>query len=189
MGRRIIRKKTSKPVPPVIPGKPPKVIMMKNTKAITMKDAKELVIKTLDTRGCCTDTELKSLPEFPCSGGGDGIIDTELMFDELVSYYDIVAVDFCKEDEPNDIRTVYFPLGTVVYEPGLRVRGRVLPGLVMKGLKTLKERGIVNDDMLEDVPRQKLVEFYDAIHEQVVKNKSLNAETAHQILKKVMGTK
>jgi len=138
------------------------------------------VVRTLDTRGCCTDRELASLPEFRDQ-------DVELLLEELVGNYEIIAVEFQHEANPEVVRTVYFPLGTCVYEPGLRVK-KGLPNTVLEGLHNLKERGIVNDDMLQNVPRHKLVEFHDAVKEHIVGGKKLTAGEAARILKKVMGT-
>jgi hypothetical protein len=151
--------------------------------AVTRQDAKELFIKTLEVRGCCTDKELLSLPEFHI---GAHTHDLERILDELVDAYEIIAVEFQSETSL-DIRTVYFPLGICVYEPGLRVKNKVLPNHVAQGLETLKKEGFVNDDMLEGVPRRKLIEFYDAILKYIVDNKEkkLTAKRAHKILKKV----
>jgi hypothetical protein len=152
-------------------------------RAVTRQDAKELIIKTLDVRGCATDQELLLMPELCIGIGLSCSIHT--LLDELVDAYEIISVEFAKDDDPSTVRAVYFPLGTCVYEPGLRVKGKILPTFTAKGIKALKDRNIVNDDMLVGVSNDELIKFYDAIHTHVQQHKYLNADEAKRILNKI----
>lgn len=121
--------------------------------------AKKQICKLLERRYAITDDELARIPEVKEQIGEH----LPNVIKELLAEERILFIEFSNERLPGTLRTIYFPAGTVIYEPGLSLKGRWLPDHVELFYKKLISKGILEIEFFEEMDYAKQIKFYDAV--------------------------
>lgn len=149
--------------------------------------AKRLIIKTVERRNAVTERELLDIPEMAKLAK-----DKELkpMLAELCENKDIMFLEFVHEDKPGTVHTIYFPNGTVVYEPGLSVASRVMPDDIQDFFENMLRRSLVEQEFIDALDRNDKITYYEAIQAHIqaagIPARKLDKPTTAKILESLV---
>lgn len=145
-------------------------------------NVKKLLLKTLERRHACTEVELSQIPEIK-EQAGDCL---QLVLSELVDNKQILFTEFVHEDLPGTIHTIYFPLGTIIYEPCLSVKGRFLPDEVESFYQRLLSKNVLEKELFDDLDYSGKMTYYLALQkycrEQNLPFRKLDRSTIYKVL-------
>lgn len=151
---------------------------------------KKLICKTVRRRYACSEKDLLQLSDIRNGENRDFF---ESLMQELIAEGKIVFMEFVNEDLPGTIRTIYFPAGTVFYEPGLSMKGRFLPDDVEKFYRKLISKGILEKEFFDDLDYSGKITYCDAIlaycYEQKITIGKLDRTTVVKILTTLVSKK
>lgn len=152
-------------------------------------NVKKLLLKTLERRHACTETELSQIPEIKEQAGDN----FQLVLSELVADKQVIFMEFAHEDLPGTIRTIYFPVGTIIYEPCLSVKGRFLPDDVETFYERLLSKNILEKELFDGLDYSGKMKYYLAMQkhcrEQNLSFRKLDRSSIYKILQDLVSTR
>lgn len=144
--------------------------------------AKKQICKLLERRYAITEDELARIPEVK-EQIGEYLPD---VIKELLSEERILFVEFSNDKLPGTLRTIYFPAGTVIYEPGLSLKGRWLPDHVELFYKKLISKGLLEIEFFEEMDHIQQIKFYDAVKDYCRKNQLVLRKITQPVLYRIL---
>jgi hypothetical protein len=152
-----------------------------------LRQAKSIIIKTLERRNAVTERELLDIPEMAKLAKEKGL---KPLLAELIENKDIMFLEFAHEDRPGTVHTIYFPNGTMIYEPGLSIASRITPDDVQDFFENMLKRGIVEQEFVDALDREGKITYYDAIQAHVqsagIPARKLDKPTTARILERLV---
>lgn len=127
--------------------------------SIHLANVKKLIRKTLERRNVVSEKDLQQIPEIREQVGDN----FQVVISEMVDEGQIMFMEFIHEDLPGTIHTIYFPVGTVVYEPGLSVKGRFLPDHVDEFYQRLLSKNILEKEFFDGLDYSDRMTYYEAM--------------------------
>lgn len=149
----------------------------------TRQNVKRLILKTLSRRNAVTERELLQIPEIRQMAKDE----FPQVVKELVDGGEIMFMEFVHEDLPGTVHTLYFPARTVVYEPGLSVKDRILPDNVYEFMQKMLAKQVLEPEFVDGLTREGKIEYYEALCKHVQESGTkLDAATARRILERLV---
>lgn len=146
------------------------------------QSAKKQICKLLERRSAIPDDELARIPEVK-EQIGDHLPE---VIEELLAENKILFIEFANAQAPSTIRTIYFPADTVIYEPGLSLKGRWLPDHVEAFYRKIITRGLFEIDFFEEMTLEKKMLFFDAVRDYCRKNQLVMRKITQAELYKIL---
>jgi hypothetical protein len=149
---------------------------------ITIAQVKRLILKTLERRNAVTERDLLQIPELR-QLGKDKLPE---ILKGMVDSKDIMFLEFVHEDLPGTVHTLYFPIVTVVFEPGLTIKDRVIPDHIETFFQKMMARKVLEKEFVDGLNREGKIEYYEALHKYVQGGGKLDAKTARTLLERLV---
>lgn len=147
-----------------------------------LANVKKLIQKTLQRRNVVSEKDLAQIPEIR-EQVGDKLSD---VLSELVADGQIMFMEFAHESLPGTIHTIYFPIGTIVYEPGLSIKGRFLPDHIEEFYQRLLSKDILEKEFFDGMNYSDRMTYYDAMQEYCRENNMSFRKLDRPIIYKIL---
>jgi hypothetical protein len=151
---------------------------------IHLANVKKLICKTLGRRYAVTEDDLLQIPQVREQLGAPVEQNFYKVIAEMVRDKEIMFMEFTHADLPNTVRTIYLPVGTVVYEPGLSVKERFLPDAVDDFYRYLFKKDFLDKEFFEELSHSGKITLYEEVRK--LPNETINKQTVLQLLKKLV---